>query len=67
MNAILFKIIAKLDDAMRRFQAFIDLGDQRHADAVVARVDAVRIARQIAAGQYGDIILRIQSLRELCI
>src|SRR5471032_1658698 len=58
------QVFAELDDAMRRFQTFFGLGHQCHADAVAPRVDAVRVARQVAARQDGDIIFGVQALRE---
>ncbi len=40
--------------------ALLGLGHQRHADPSAARVDAVRLARQQAAGQHGHIVLSEQ-------
>src|SRR4249920_364554 len=47
-------------DAARSFQAFVDAGHEREADAARSRVDAVRLARQQAAGKHGDIVLSEQ-------
>jgi hypothetical protein len=47
------------------FQPFVDAGDQRHADAVAARIGAVRVARQVAAGQNRHIIFGVQAACEL--
>src|SRR6185312_4420991 len=54
----------KLDDALRGLQAFRRFGDQRHADAPAPRVRTMRLARQITAGQHGDIVLSQQFARE---
>ncbi len=57
--------LAELDDASGRFQAFVDTGHQRHADAVAARIGAVRVARQVAARQNRHIIFGVQAACEL--
>ena len=38
------------DDALRGFDAFVDVGDQRHADAAAPGIDAVRLAREKLPG-----------------
>jgi len=57
-------LLGECDDPVRRFQAFVHFGHQSHADAVAARIDAVRLARQVTARQNRHIIFGIQSLRE---
>ena len=54
----------KFTRALCRFHALFQRRDQRDAHEVLARIDAVRFAREEAAGQNRDIIIAVQGLRE---
>ena len=60
----LVSFLVNSNDSVCRFQRFVQMGDQRDADEIGTGIDAVRFARQEAAGQNGDIIVAIQGLRE---
>ncbi len=51
-------------DALRRFEAFIDLSHERHADAILSGIESVRFAADITAGQNRHIIFGLQAAIE---
>src|SRR3569623_1446747 len=51
-------------DALRRFDAGVQAVDQRDADEALARVDGGGVAREVAAGQHGDVLLFKEAARE---
>lgn len=56
---------AEIDDALRALDAFGGARDERDPDEIAARVRAVRIARQVRAGQNRHIIVGVQATGEL--
>src|SRR5258706_3521923 len=50
---------------LRRLDAFLDRGDERHADVVPAGIAAGRVAREKTAGQHENIIFTVQSPGEV--
>src|SRR4030095_2226303 len=62
---LLWSGLDELDDALRGFHAFRGLGNQRHADAAGAGVQATAFAGKVTARQHRDIVLSQQVPGEL--
>ena len=55
----------KGDNAFGGFEAFIGFGDQRHTNAIAARINAMGFTAQVASRQHSDIIFGIQPSGEV--